>query len=70
MDTIANCIVEYFNQTAYTMYANCEQVLLKGTLGKLVSQYVDQQCDFYTEFDTDTLRIQLSTLAESSNSFR
>ena len=33
------------------MYANCEQVHLKGTLGKLVSQNVDQLCDFYTEFD-------------------
>ena len=66
MDTVANCIVEYFNQTAYTMYVNCEQVLLKRTLGELVSQYVDQRCVFYTEFDTDTLQIQLSVLEEST----
>ena len=58
-------LVEYFNHKNYTMYANCEQVLLKGTLGELVSQNVDQRCEFYTKFDSDTLRIQLSILAES-----
>ena len=52
------------------MFANCEQVHLKGTLGKLVSQNVDQLCDFYTKFDSDTLQIQLSILAESYYSFR
>ena len=51
------------------MYANCEQVL-KGTLGGLVSQNVDQLCEFYMEFDSDTLQIQLSILAESYHSFR
>ena len=35
VDTAANCIVECFIQKDYTMYANCEQVLLKGTLGNL-----------------------------------
>ena len=40
MDTIANCIVEHLNQKDYTMHANCEQVLLKGTLGELGSQNV------------------------------
>ena len=34
-DNVANCIVECFNQKDYTMYANYEQVLLKGTLGEL-----------------------------------
>ena len=63
MDTVANCIVEHFNQNDFTMYANCEQVLLKRTLGELVSQNVNQLCEFYTEFDSDTLRIQLSILA-------
>ena len=53
VDTVANCIVEYFHQKDYTMYANCEQVLLKGTLGELVSQNVDQLCEFYTEFDSE-----------------
>ena len=48
----------------------CEQVLLKGTLGGLSSQNVDQPCKFYTEFGSDTLRIQLSILAESYHSFR
>ena len=52
------------------MYANCEQVLLKGTLGELVSQNVNQLCEFYTEFVSDTLGIQLSILAESCHSFR
>ena len=33
VDTVAN--VEHFNQKDYTMYANCEQALLKGTLGNL-----------------------------------
>ena len=70
MDTVANSIVESFNQKDYTMYANCEQVLLKGTLGELVSQNVDQLCQFYTEFNSDTLWIQLSILAESYHSFR
>ena len=28
-DTVANCIVDHFNQKDYTIYANCEQVLLK-----------------------------------------
>ena len=42
VETVANCIVECFNQNNYTMYANCEQVLLKGTLGELVSQNVNQ----------------------------
>ena len=41
-DPVANYIVEHFNQKDYTMYANCEQVLLKGTLGELVSQNEDQ----------------------------
>ena len=40
VDTVANCILEHFNQKYYTMYANCMQVLLKGTLGELVSQNV------------------------------
>ena len=35
VDTVANCILGHFNQKVYTMYANCEQVLLKGTLGIL-----------------------------------
>ena len=42
------------------MYANCEQVLQKGILGELVSQNVDQLCEFYTKLDSDTLGIQLS----------
>ena len=46
------------------------KVLLQGTLGELVSQNVDQLCDFYTEFDSDTLGIQLSILAVSYHSFR
>ena len=41
-DSVANCIVEHFNQKDYTMYANWEQILLKGTLEELVSQNVDQ----------------------------
>ena len=52
------------------MYANCEQVLLKGTLRELVSQNVNQLCEFYTKFDSDILRIQLSIAAESYYSFR
>ena len=35
VDTVASCIEERFNQKDYTMYANCEQVLVKGALGKL-----------------------------------
>ena len=31
------------------MYANCEKVPLKGTLGELVSQNVDQLCDCLTQ---------------------
>ena len=31
VETVANCIVEHFNQKDYSMYANCEHVLLKGT---------------------------------------
>ena len=49
VDTVANCIVEYFSRIDYTMYANCEQVLLIGTLGKLVSQDVDNASS--TQFD-------------------
>ena len=33
VDTVANCIIERFNQKYYNMYVNCEQVLLKDTLG-------------------------------------
>ena len=33
--TVANCIVESFNQKNYILYANCEQVLLKGIWGNL-----------------------------------
>ena len=50
-DTVANCIVGCFNQKDYTMYANCKQVHLKGTLGGLVSRNVDQ-CVISTEFDS------------------
>ena len=60
MITVANCTVECFHEKDYTMYANGEQVLLKGTLGELVPQNLDQLCEFYTEFDSDTLRILLS----------
>ena len=70
VDTLANFIVEHFNQKDYTKYANCEQVLLKGTKGELVSQNVDQLCEFYTEFDSDTLRNPLSRFAESYHSSR
>ena len=35
VNTVANCIVEHFNQKDCTMYATCEQVLLKGTWGNL-----------------------------------
>ena len=70
VDTVANCNVKHFNQKDYTMYANCEQVLLKVTLGKRVSKNVDQPCEFHTEFDYDNLQIQLSILAESYHSFR
>ena len=51
------------------MYADYEQVLRKGNLGELVLQNSDQ-CEFYTEFDSDSLRIQLSILAEFYHSFR
>ena len=64
VDTVANCFVERFNQKDYSMYANYEKGLLKGTLGELVSQNVDQLCEFYTEFDSDTLRIQLPILTQ------
>ena len=37
------------------MYAYCEQVFLNGILEQLVSQNVDQLCEFNTEFDSDTL---------------
>ena len=69
VDTVASCIEERFNQKDYTMYANCEQVLVKGALGKLVSYNVDQLCEFYTEFDPDNLRIQLSIMAECYKSY-
>ena len=69
VETVASCIEEHFNQKDYTMYANCEQVLVKGALGKLDSQKVDQLCEFYTEFNPDTLRIQLSIMAECYHSF-
>ena len=52
------------------MYANCEWVLLNGTLGELASQNIDQLCEFYAEFDSDILRILLSILAESYHSFK
>ena len=70
MDTVANCIVEHINQKDYTMYANCEQVLVKGTLGNLLSQNVDKLIEFYIEFDSDSLQIQPCILAESYHSFR
>ena len=69
MDDVANCIVYCFNQKDYTMYADYEQVLLKGNLGELVLQNSDQ-CEFYSEFDSDSLRIQLSILAEFYHIFR
>ncbi len=69
MDTVANCIVECFNQKDYTMYADYEQVLLKGNLGNLSYKFWPV-CEFYTEFDSDSLRIQLSILAEFYHSFR
>ena len=50
------------------MYANCEQVLVKGALGELATQNVNQLCEFYTEFDPDTIQIQLSIMAESYHS--
>ena len=55
LDTVANCIVEHFNHKDYIMYAFCEQVFLNGILEQLVSQNVDQLCEFNTEFDSDTL---------------
>ena len=55
VDTVANCIVEHFNQKNHIMYANCDQVHLKRTLGEFVSQNVDQLCQFHTEFNSNTL---------------
>ena len=46
------------------------QTLLKGTLGEIVSQNVNQLCEFYTEFGSDALQIWLSILVESYHSFR
>ena len=37
---------------------------------ELISQNINKLCVFYTEFDSDTLQIQLFILAESYNSFR
>ena len=51
------------------MFAKCEQVLVKGALGTLVPQNVDQLCEFYTEFEPHILRIQLSLMADSYHSF-
>ena len=68
MDTVANWIVECFNQKDYTMYANCEQVLLKELWGEL-SHKISTNCVSSTKFDSDTLRIRLSILAESYHSF-
>lgn len=47
------------------MYANCEEVLVKGTTGKLTSQNLVWLCEFYTEFDPTTLQIQSSIAARS-----
>ena len=49
------------------MYANCEQVHLKGTLGRLVPQYVNQLSEFYT--DLTVIPYKFNFLA-SYHSFR
>ena len=62
VDTVANCIVEHYNQKYCNMYANCEQVFLKGTLGEL-SHKMSTNCVSSTQsltLITDTWRIQLS----------
>ena len=69
MDTVANCIEERFNQKDYIVYANCAHILLKGTSGNL-SHKMSTNHVSSTELDSDTLRIQLSILAESYHSFR
>ena len=38
--------------------------------GNFISQNVNQLCEFYTKFDSDTPQIQLSKLAEFYHSFR
>ena len=69
MDPVANCIVECFNQKDYSMYANCEQVLLKATLGELVSQNVNS-CVSSTQ-SLSLIPYEFSSLlAESYHSFR
>ena len=51
----------------YTTYANR---FSEWNFGGLVSQNIDQLCEFNIEFVSDTLWIQLSILAESYHSFR
>ena len=43
---------------------------MKGTLEELVSQNINQLWKFYTELDSNTLRIKLFILAESYHLFR
>ena len=49
VDTVANSIVESFNENDYTMYANCEQVLLKGTLEGNLSHKMLTNCASSTQ---------------------
>ena len=68
VDTIANCIVERFNQKDYTMYANYEQVLLKGTLGNL---YHKMSNNSVSSWSLILIPYEFSYLfAESYHSFR
>ena len=69
VDTVANCIVSGFQLKGLHHVSNCEQVHLKGILGRLVPQYVNQLSEFYTEFACDTLQIQLSIFDGSYHSF-
>ena len=58
LDTVTSCISESFEQEAYQMYKNLEQLLLKGDQGEEADALLALYSD---DFDRDAFQAQLHT---------
>ena len=66
IDTVVSTIEDRFNQPDYQIYANLEQTLLKGALGRDFEDHIVVLENTYSEdFDFPQLRVQLKSLTVS-----
>ncbi len=62
IDLIVSCIERRFNQPRYQLYSTLESLLIKACQGMNFDLELKCVCDFYGDFNIDTLCTQLQTL--------